>query len=128
LFAFSLLVALIACNWTAYGPRDVAGPDQRSDLLAYFKKDATNEQIKDFWHTVIGTPGSTPDETRLLPGMRGVMTIYNVQGYEGVAVDFWSTATQNERDAVKARVLASSIVFKVLEHTIPNEVTILEQP
>jgi hypothetical protein len=96
--------------------------------LVYFKVDATNDQINDFWRTVVGIPGKNPNESDLLPSIAGVTAISDVQGHAGVAVDFWKSASQADRAAVRSKVLASPIVFKVLENSAPDSVKDLNQP
>ena len=124
----SLILASIACASASPAPSDSFGPDQKSAILVYFKVDATNAQINAFLDNVIGIPGKQPGEHDLLPGMGGINALACVQDHCGYSIDFFSTATQDERDTVKTRILASPIVFKMLENAIPSQVTSLDQP
>ena len=124
----TLLTFTNACGRMSLAPRDVAGIDHKSAFLIYFNLHATDQQILDFVDNVISMPGKNPGETALLPGMSGLDALPSVQDHEGYAVDLWSTATSSERNDVKARILASPLVFKLLENAIPSQVTSLDQP
>ena len=122
----SLFSASIACGRATPAPPDAFGPDQRSAILVYFTVDATNAQINAFLDNVIGIPGKHPGEHDLLPGMGGINALPCVQDHCGYSIDFFSTATQDERNNVKTRILASPIVFKMLENAVPSQVTNLD--
>lgn len=122
--ALWLLILLISCGWS-WGPRDVVGPDVRAGMLIYFKQETREEDIGRFWNLVLSTPDPRGGY-QLLPGISGLMGGGTVQGHQSMRVDFWTDATQEQRDEIKARVLASPLVYRVLENTIPSSVTQLD--
>jgi hypothetical protein len=95
--------------------------------LIYFKKETREEDVMRFWDIVLSTPDPRGG-FQLLPGISGVMVNDSVQGNQSLRVDFWSSATPAQRAEVKARVLESPLVYKILEDTIPSSVTRLDDP
>ena len=114
-------------NATINGPRDVAGPGLRSNLVVYFRRTASSKQIEDFHNTVVSTPGQTSHETQLLPGVAGSLAIRSADGHSGVAIDFSPIATTQERTTIKSRIEASPIVLKLFENTIPNQIMTIDE-
>jgi hypothetical protein len=119
-----MMIVLNACAWS-WGPRQVVDPDIRADLLIYFIKETREEEVMRFWDIVLSIPDPRGG-FQLLPGISGVMVNDSVQGYQSLRVDFWSSATPEQRAEVKNRVLASPLVYKILEDTIPNSVMRLD--
>ena len=99
--------------------------DSKTDIIVYLRKDATNEEERQFWDEVVGNP-TGPTSHELLPGISGVMATASVDGHRAIAVEFWSYATQEERDYVMSRILDSPLVYTVLEDVAPSEVETLD--
>lgn len=119
-------IGVSACTGTTNPiPRVTFGPQANASLLVFFKADATNQEIIEFWETVISRP-VPPRGNSLLPGIGGVFSSRVVQGHESIVITFRPTATEAQRLDVKARVLASPIVFKVLENVVPAQVDTIE--
>jgi hypothetical protein len=117
-----LAMLLSACSGS-WGPRDVADSNNRADLLIYFKKETRDEEIEHFWTKAVLSIPDARGGFHLLPGISGVMGNPSVTEHQSLRVDFWANATQTQRAEVKRRVLASPLVFTILEDTIPSSVT-----
>jgi hypothetical protein len=96
------------------------GPDVKHELVIFFKPDTTHDQIENFWAEVLSYPTQSGHWTR--PGIGGILRLFPVQGYEAVAVTFFPSATQAEREDIKSRVHASPIVYKVMEDVVPQNI------
>ena len=121
--ASSLLLALsvfgVACHHRE--PQMISvGPDVPHELVIFFTEGATHDQIETFWSEVLSYP--TRDGHWPRPGVGGILRIAAVQGHEGLAVTFFSNATDAERADIKSRVRASPIVYRVMENVIPMNV------
>src|SRR4051812_44700781 len=90
-----MMVILSGCSWS-WGARQVAGPDNRADLLIYFKEETREKDVMRFWDIVLSMPDPRGG-FQLLPGLSGVMVNDSVQGYQSLRVDFWSSATPAQR-------------------------------
>jgi hypothetical protein len=95
------------------------GPDVKADLVVFFKKEATDDQIYTFAKENIGDP--VDRGYRSLPGMRTTLLVF-VDGHEGYAITFFPDATEVERKYVRSRIDASPIVFKVMENVAPSNI------
>jgi hypothetical protein len=101
------------------------GPEVRADLVIFFNRVVTYQQIEDFWRDTL----SKPDTGRGQPQRDGVSDtarIRAVQGHEGVSVSFFLNASQAQKEAVEKDVRSSPIVFKILEDTAPADVKKIE--
>lgn len=101
------------------------GPQVRTNLLIFFKVDATHQQIEDMWNQVLATPDDQGG-FKLLSGVCGIAKSETVQRHESIAVDYCPNVTEAEREAVKARIHTAPIVFKVLEDVIPAQAKSVE--
>jgi hypothetical protein len=122
----SLLAGLVvmACSQSEMVP---IGPDVRADLVIYFKAGVSAEQINQFWNQVLSNPHSSGRGTWPKDGISQLSAVFPaVQGHEGVAVIFWRTATEGQRQRLKADVSSSPLVFKVLENVAPRDVKTLD--
>jgi hypothetical protein len=105
------------------------GPNEKSDLVVYFKPHATDEQIYHFATRVVSTPDS---DGRGYYHLEGISLTYatslSVDGcdYKGYAIGFSPDATVEQRDRVKAAVKSSLIVYKVLQDVAPRDVKKLD--
>jgi hypothetical protein len=98
------------------------GPEVKASLVIYFKKGVTEEQIKDFWQTILSKPDPRGGHLNR-DGVRDILSVFTpVQGHEAVAVTFFPDASQEDRDKLKTDVRSSPIVYKVLENVSPAEV------
>jgi hypothetical protein len=100
------------------------GPDVKADLVIYFKADATHDQIEAFSNEVLSTRVNNGSWPR--PGISMILRLLPLQGHDGIAVSFFSDATQAQRDEIKKAVLSSQIVYRVLENVAPASVKKLD--
>ncbi|MGH9946913.1 MAG: hypothetical protein ACRD6X_06930 [Pyrinomonadaceae bacterium] len=97
------------------------GPDKFTSIVVFFKKETTTEQKEAFENTVISKPhpeGKGHD----LPD--GVVLSYFIRNgdYEGYGLTFSTDATPRQREQLKKAINESSIVYKVYEDVVPNEI------
>ena len=100
----------------------MGGPDKNTNIVLFFKKDASREQIKEFHDKVLSKPSPYGENTGLaLPdGVAGDFRILK-KGYEGVGINFSTDATVEQRERLN-RIKESSIVYKFYENRIPSEI------
>jgi hypothetical protein len=79
--------------------------------LVVFKKDATHEQIENFWAIPLSRPG-----------VSGVGRNPAIQGYENISFSFFSNATEAQREDVIQAVKSSPIVYKLMENVSTSQV------
>jgi hypothetical protein len=113
-------VAMFGVSCYSTGPEVPIGPDTKHDLLIFFKRDATHDQIENFYTEVLRYPSG--GEHYPLPGIKEELRVFPVDGYEAIAVKFFANATQTQREDIKSRVRASSLVHKVMENVVPQDI------
>ena len=119
LLLFGILLFFAGCYST--GPEVPIGPDTKHNLVIFFNRDATHDQIENFhdeelsYYTWCGNRDT-------LPAIKEYLRIFPVDGYEAVALKLFSNATQAERDTVKSKVRASALVHKVFEDVAPQDI------
>ena len=101
------------------------GPDVSYDLLIYFKSDASHDQIDTFHKTVLSRPDPEGRGDDLAPGVGMLLAIGPVEGHAGFAINFFPSATIDQRHNLIRAVTESPIVYRVLEKTIPDNVKTL---
>lgn len=99
------------------------GPDVHADLVYFFKKETTDDQIFEFDRTVTGVPDGNSGHS-FLPGMESVVRV-SINGYVGYALNFQPDATAEQKSLVKRRVSESPLVYKVYENVIPSGINTL---
>jgi hypothetical protein len=97
------------------------GPDVHADLVCFFKKGTTADQILEFHRTVIGIPDSKGSGHWVLPGMGSVVKII-INGFDGEAINFQPDATAEQKAFVKKRVSDSPLIYKIYENVVPNRI------
>ena len=119
------VLAFLATACSPYGPRQQFGNDVRANLIVFFRADVTDQEIEMFWNTVVSNP--VPGKGfQLQEGISGIYRGNTIQGHASLVMYFWDTASPEQRDNVIERIRGSPLVYKVLEDTIPNEVTSIE--
>lgn len=96
-------------------------PDVHAEVVLFFKKGTTSDEIFEFQRTVIGIPNANSSGYSSLPGMMSVVKV-EVNGFEGEAINFKPNATEEQKAFVKKRVTESPVVYKVYENVVPNEI------
>lgn len=97
------------------------GPDVHADLVYFFKKETTDDQIFEFQRTVVGIPDSKGSGYWSLPGMESVVIVY-LNGYVGYAMKFRPDATEEQKAFIKKRVSESPLIYKIYENVVPNQI------
>ena len=120
--AFMFAVGLNSCDRPEMEMRPI-GPDVKADLVVFFKKDATHDQIKSFVEETISNRTDRGYDS--LPGMRTTMLV-SFDGHQGYAITFFPNATDAERKYVRSRIDTSPIVFKVMENVAPDDIKTLK--
>jgi len=124
-FAIAFIFILqISCNQRnkAEDTMIEMSPDVNGNLVVFFKKETTSDEIFEFARTVVGIPNPNNNTGHAsLPGMMTKVRII-VNGYEGESINFKPNATEEQRAFVKKRVLESPIVYKVYENVVPSKI------
>lgn len=121
-----LSLAMVSCPFRKEEYRRL-GPDKKANLAIYFNHGVTNEQIKKFWHEVLSRPDPQGKGYHHVDGVADLSRIYPaVQGHEGVALSFFSNATQAQRNEVERDIKSSPLVYKILKNVAPIDIKKLE--
>jgi hypothetical protein len=97
-------------------------PDVVGELVYFFKKGTTSDEIFQFARTVTGIPN--PNNNTGFSDLPGIMTGVRVivSGYEGESINFQPDATEEQKAFVKKRVSESPLVYKVYENVVPAKI------
>ena len=81
-----------------------------------FKKGVSSDEVQVFWHDDLSTqhPGGG---YLSLPGVQTMSTALPEDGHEVIVFSFFETATEDQKAAVRDRILASSKVLHLQEDT-----------
>jgi hypothetical protein len=117
LLAVALLMAA-ACQ----GKREMVsfGPDAKASLVVVFKKETSQKEINRFLEDTL-VAGRIDRGYSHRPGTGSIVAV-GVDGYDAYAVTFQPYATQQQRDAIKAAVSASPVVYKIFENQAPIDI------
>lgn len=121
----TLLIAALMSPACAQPEKDEMvpiGPEVRADLVIYFRDGVSDEQVSKFWNEVLSNPHPSGRGTWPKDGISEILAVPAVQGHEGVAVRFSRTATEAQRERVKADVNSSPVVYRVLENVAPKDI------
>ena len=97
-------------------------PAVGGELVFFFKKGTTSDEIFQFGRTVTGIPN--PNNNTGFADLPGIMTGVRiiVNGFEGESINFQPDATEEQKAFVKKRVVESPLIYKVYENVVPNEI------
>lgn len=106
------MICCISCDRSGSEKLIPFGQDHRSSLVVFFKIGTTHEQIEAFNNDVVNV------ETYAL-ALR-----YRLSNgkFVGVAVDFSTKTSTEQREELKKKVQESPIVHKIYENVIPKEI------
>ena len=117
-----LALSLVPFGWS--GSMVKFGPDVPSSLVLLFKSGASNNDINSFLDTVVGVPDPRGGHA-LLPGLQSIQAV-RVGSHRGYALDFVSSATQQQKKDARARASGSPLVWRVFDNIAPSEISIPE--
>lgn len=98
------------------------GPEAKADLVVYFKKEASYEDVNNFWEKTFFVPHPEGRGSKVTEGIGLLAKRPPVQGHEAMSVTFRPNITQVQRENLKAAIKSSPIVYKVLENVAPADV------
>ena len=123
--AVCVALASVACPQHTEKVRSL-GPEVRADLVIFFHRDVTHQQIEDFWSDTLSKPNLEGRGQPHRDGVGDIARIPAVQGHEGISVSFFASATETQKEAVEKDVRSSPIVYKILKDTAPADVKKIE--
>jgi hypothetical protein len=98
---------------------NVMSSDVGGNLVFFFKRETTPDEIFQFQRTVIGIPQPNGTGYASLPGMMTVVAI-RINGFDGESLNFQPDATEEEKAFIKKRISESPLIYKVYENVVPN--------
>ena len=118
----------IACPFSQSERSDVRpiGPEVKADILLYFNKGVSDDEINAFSKAVLSTPHPEGRGDYLALGVRTLLKIRAVEEHQGIALTFFPNASTEQRQELLKSIQASPLVYKVLENRSPNSVKSLE--
>ena len=115
-----LVLALCSCTGDRPKQQRQIGPDIHANLVVVFAPGTSNNEIARFLEDTVQVPRG-PGQHDLRPGIASILRV-RILDHDGFAVSYWARATQAQRDRVRADALASPVVLKLFEDTIPAEI------
>jgi hypothetical protein len=116
-------------NHLVNGPKEITGQNHTVDMIIYFHKNVTQDEINYFNHNIIATTNpNNPSEFDLLPELSGTMSTSSEDGHDGIAIWFWPDVTKEERLQIKRILLSYPYVYNVLENVAPSDVIVVPTP
>jgi len=99
---------------------NVMSPDVGGNLVFFFKKGTTSDEIFQFGRTVTGIPN--PNNNTGFSNLPGIMTGVRiiVSGFDGESINFQPDDTEEEKAFIKKRISESPLIYKVYENVLPS--------
>ena len=118
-----VLTSVSACQQKVVDEWVKMNPDQKVDILFYFKKDTKNDDVNYFLNNVISTPR---EDGRGYSSMEGTQAMFLVrtQDFEGYAIKLFESAKPEERENILKAINSSPSIYKVFENVVPNEIVL----
>lgn len=120
------LFQLLSCGYPETPMIKLKGPEDKNDLVFFYRRDATYEQKELFQNTVIHKLDPNGRGYYLHDGVIDLFLVRN-SDYEGYAINFSKDATPEQREQLKKAIESSPIVYRVYENVVPNEIKDLEE-
>jgi hypothetical protein len=120
-----VVIGTVACSSQEPRVRSL-GPEVRADLVIFFNRNMTHQQIEDFWLHTLSKPDVQGRGHPQRDGVSQTARIEAVQGHEGISVSFFPNASQAQRDSVENDLRSSPLVYKVLKDIAPADVKKIE--
>ena len=126
--AYLSAVFSTACPFSRSDDPDVRpiGPAVKADILLYFNKGVSDDEINAFSKNVLSKPHPEGRGDYLAPGVRTLLAIGTVEEHQGIALTFFPNASKEQRQELLKSIKASPLVYRVLENRSPNSVKSLE--
>jgi len=123
------LIALlcVACPFGKSGSSDPKpiGPAVKADILIYFNRGISPAESNHFTESILSRPHPEGRGQYNAPGVRTLLVIRAVEGHEGIAVTFFPSATNEQRQELMGAIKASPLVYKVLTNAEPASIRTL---
>jgi hypothetical protein len=84
--------------------------------IVLLNKGVTNDEINAFWNETLSTQRDDGRGHTSLPGIHGIGRLSAKEDHEVIEFSFFTTATEEQREYVYAKVSSSPIVFKLLKN------------
>lgn len=100
--------------------KEIFSLNTKVELLFFFKKDCSKEAKDDFYENILNRPhpggGYWPRD--------GIQATFGIDrnGYEGFGFKFSVDATQEQRNDIKRLLEESTLVHKVYENVVPDDI------
>ena len=117
----SYMLLVFGCGPQPSNEMIYSGPDRQSDIVYYFKKGTTNDQVNYFLDHDLGVPHPNGKGYDFIPGIQGDFRVIT-QDYEGYALELRHNVTNKERQNILNVIKNSPLIFKVFENVVPNEI------
>jgi len=118
----SLFLAL-GCGPNISDKMYYSGPDRESDIVFYFKKNTTNDQVNDFLNNKLSDPDPRPGGHWPKPGVADTFLV-RTQDFEGYAITLTADVTDEQRQTILRVLNESPLIYKVFENVTPNEIVL----
>jgi hypothetical protein len=118
-----LCLQTISCYQQSDKLIEMGGPSKNTNLVVFFNKGVSHEQIKTFYDDILSKPSPYGKNTGydLQDGMASRFRLLN-GNYEGVGINFSTDVTPEQRERLKKNIRESPIVYKVYENVVPSEI------
>ncbi len=113
---------LTSCGYPETPMAKLKGMNDANDVVFIYKKGITYEQKEDFQNNVIYKSRADGRGRDHAPEVIDVMLGRIMGDYEGGVVNFSESATTEQRETLKRAIKESSIVYKVYENAVPDEI------
>jgi hypothetical protein len=94
------------------------------ELVYFYKRGTTYEERTFFENNVLHI--ASEKGSRSQEGVSGEFFVIN-SGYEGRAIEFFPEATPNQRESVKRKIQSSSVIHRIYENVVPEEIKHLDE-
>jgi hypothetical protein len=106
--------------------REIFSLDSKVEMLFFFKKDSSKVDREEFYENVLNQPhpggGYWPRS-----GVKATFGIHR-DGYEGFGFLFFADASEQNKEDLRRLLLESTLIYRVYENVVPNEIDDLKPP
>jgi hypothetical protein len=98
------------------------GPDRKSDIVFYFNRGTTNDQINNFLDNQLSDPQPSGGHWSK-PGVEATFMV-RAQDFEGYAITLRPNVTDEERESILGVLDNSPLIYRVFENVTPNDIVL----